>query len=89
MDVFLACLIGSSAGGVFVASIARWLVQKLMQRAIESFDTLAKKIAEIDRQLAVILTRLELLAKHEDMIHDHDRKIVALEARFGDRKRNK
>lgn len=70
-----------------MGSLAKWLIQKFTQRAFDSFDAIQKKIIEIDKQLSVLVSKFELLSKHEDMIHEHDRKIVVLEARYGEHKR--
>jgi hypothetical protein len=93
VDIYIACILSGFGGGVFSASLAKWFIQKFTQRALESFDTISKKIIEIDTRLAVLVSNLdskiELLSKHDSMIHEHDRKIVALEARYGEHKRSK
>jgi hypothetical protein len=83
VDIYLACLISGFSGGIFSASIAKWLIQKITQRALDAFDSFSKKIAKIETSLAVISNQLELLAKHEILLHEHDRKIVSLESRHG------
>lgn len=64
------------AGSVLVAILAKWAITK----ALRDLEKLSEKVQSILQSLAGISVKLEQLAHHEDILNEHTKKIVYLEA---------
>ena len=76
----LGSIVGTVAGGGGVAFIAKIYIKRTLTR----FDNLIESIVNIEKELAGFTAKLEKIDKNEEIIRFHDRKIVALETRFGE-----
>jgi len=72
----LGALFGSAAGG----SMAILFAKAYLQRALKEIDQTVKSLQKVKEEIAVIMIKLEITEKNEDVMRDHDRKIARLEA---------
>lgn len=75
MDLDWQAFAGTLLGGSLAVGIAK----HFLATAITRLDALPDKLAEIKAQLSVISVKLEALDKMQESLHEHDRKIMALE----------
>ncbi len=72
---------GALSGTAMTALLARMFISK----TIKALDNAVESINIMSTQLATISVRLESLGKTYDLIHDIDRKVIALETRINGR----
>lgn len=71
MDIALSAIGGASA----VAVVAKWAIN----RALGDLDKLSSAVGGIRENLAAVAVRLEDLARHAELLKEHDRKIAYFE----------
>lgn len=72
---------GALSGTAMTALLARMFISK----TLKALDNAVDSISVMSTQLATISVKLENLGKTYDLIHDIDRKVVALETRINAR----
>ena len=75
MDQNWQALISAILGGMGVTAIAKYF----LQRSYEKLEELPSQLADLKSEIRVLLFRLEDLSDLKSIVHEHDRKIVALE----------
>ncbi len=73
-------LLSALLGGLGVTGIAKYFIK----RSAEKLDEIPDQLAEIKAEIRVLIVRLETLAELKSQVHEHDRKIIALEHRKAD-----
>lgn len=75
MDFNLDVLLSAAGGTLTSTTVAFYFLKK----ALLDLDAARKQIAEITKELAAMAVKLQGHDKNEGMLHDHDRKIAAIE----------
>jgi hypothetical protein len=75
MDMPWEALAGSALSGALITAMAK----AFLSRSLKDLDGVVSKISEIKEQLAGIAVKLETASKESELLHEHDRKIAAME----------
>lgn len=75
MDLNLDVLLSAAGGTITSSAVAFYF----LKRALIDLDAARKQITEIMKDLATMAVKLQSHDKNEYMLHEHDRKIAALE----------
>ena len=85
MDIQWESIATSAASATFITGLAKTYIQK----SFKELEDVVQKITLAQTQIAILTTRLENAEKTTHLLHDHDRKIAAIEqALYGNNRKS-
>ncbi len=75
MEIQWESIATSAASATFITGLAKTYIQKI----VKELEDVVKDISSTQTQIAILTTRLENAEKTAHLLHDHDRKIAAIE----------
>lgn len=80
MSEELVKIIGSAIAGTLISSM---LAKAYIAKSLRDLETALSMCVEINKKLAEINVKLEHLELTKEMVQEHDRKLIALDVRYG------
>jgi hypothetical protein len=71
-----------TAGALGGLGVGTFLARAYVSRAMKDLEHAISRVGEIQSQLAAIAVRLEALNKTHELIHELDKKIIAIETKI-------
>ena len=62
------------------SGMAIFLFRYFVMKILKDVDNIAKELTVVTKELSIIAVKLEQMDRARSIIHEHDRKIVSLEA---------
>lgn len=75
MDIQWESIATSAASATFITGIAKAYIQK----SLKDLEDVVQKMSLIREQIAILTTKHESAEKTAHLLHEHDRKIAAME----------